>query len=521
MALCRLWALLLFATGFALAAQPIVADELADKIVELTNEKEYKHAHWGILVVDFSTGETIYELNPDKLFAPASTTKLFSVAAAWKEFGRDHRITTPVYRRGEVNEQGQLDGNLILVAKGDLTMGGRATLGGRIAFTDSDHTYANGTTRGQLTEPDPLAGLNELALQVRAVGIRRVQGEIIIDDRYFDQDFSTGSGPARLSPILINDNLIDITVSPGEEGGPAKFEWRPKTAAIRIDSRVQTVAADKEATIDVEQAGDGLVVVRGQIPKKHAPILRVYEVPSAANFARTLFVEALERAGVSVSASPLGSNPDASTWPTAAECEKLPQVAKLESLPFSEFARLILKVSHNLHASTLPMLLAAKHGERTLAAGLQRQHKILADLGVEVDTISFGGGAGGARSDYVTPRAAVQLLTGMSKHADYLQYKEALPILGTDGTLASAVPNDSPARGHVQAKTGTYWVHNTMNSRPLMTSKALAGYLQTAKDRQLIFAAYVNNVHLAKPGDTDKVGKTLGKLCEIIYTHCP
>ena len=37
------------------------------------------------------------------------------------------------------------------------------------------------------------------------------------------------------------------------------------------------------------------------------------------------------------------------------------------------YIRVILKVSHNLHASTLPLLLAARHGERTLDAGLRRQ----------------------------------------------------------------------------------------------------------------------------------------------------
>src|SRR5207248_5812309 len=97
--------------------------------------------------------------------------------------------------------------------------------------------------------------------------------------------------------------------------------------------------------------------------------------------------------------------------------------------------------------------IAAKHGKRTLAEGLHLQGRILADLGVDVSSISFAGGAGGERADAVTPRATVQLLLAMAKRPEYAAYHAGLPILGVDGTLADAVPADSPARGKVQAKT--------------------------------------------------------------------
>ncbi|MBI3464968.1 MAG: D-alanyl-D-alanine carboxypeptidase, partial [Planctomycetes bacterium] len=156
-------------------------------------------------------------------------------------------------------------------------------------------------------------------------------------------------------------------------------------------------------------------------------------------------------------------------------------------------------------------------GRRTEAAGLRLQHDFLAQAGVDVDAISFGGGAGGSRADYTTPRATVQLLTHMAKHRAADVYRQALPVLGVDGTLATAVDADSPAKGKVRAKTGTFFSHNTMNNRPLLTSKALAGYMDSAKGRQLIFAFFVNNAHLEKSDDTAKVGRTLGKLCEIVH----
>jgi serine-type D-Ala-D-Ala carboxypeptidase/endopeptidase (penicillin-binding protein 4) len=183
-------------------------------------------------------------------------------------------------------------------------------------------------------------------------------------------------------------------------------------------------------------------------------------------------------------------------------------------------------VSHNLHASTLPLLLAARHHERTLAAGLKRQGEILKKLGVSLDTVSFGGGAGGDRADLATPRATVTLLRAMAARPDFAAYDAALPILGRDGTLAKAVAVDSPARGHAHAKTGTYYVENGLNGTTVLTSKALAGYLETASGRSLIFAAFVNNVPVDAPTPKKSVseataaaGRVLGNLCEVLYAN--
>ncbi len=485
-------------------------------IEKVINGPDYKQSHWGLLFVDLDSGQTVYEHDADKLFAPASVTKLYSVASALDALGPDHRFRTPVYRRGELGADGQLAGDLILVASGDLSMGGRTEADGRIAFKDSDHTYANGNTTAELTAPDPLAGLNDLAKQVAAAGIKRVRGDVLVDDRLFDKAEGTGSGPSHLTPIMINDNVIDVIVTPGEPDSAAVVKWRPESLAVQVDARVTTGPRNGPTRVSVTSPSPGRLVVRGSIAAGHKPLVRVHEVEDAASFARALFIEALRRAGVAVDASPLAANAP-ERLPDTAGYEKLPRAALLTSPPFSESAKLILKVSHNLHASTLPLLVAVKHGQRTLHDGLRLQHDFLARTGVDVDTISFGGGAGGDRADYTTPRATVQLLRAMSKRPDFAVYKAALPVLGVDGTLAAAVKADSPARGKVQAKTGTLAWYNVMNERPLLGSKALAGYLTTARGRTLVFAMFVNQAHLTRPTDTLLQGQVLGRLCEIVY----
>jgi len=227
-------------------------------------------------------------------------------------------------------------------------------------------------------------------------------------------------------------------------------------------------------------------------------------------------MEALQRAGVEVSA-PIAIQHPEGKLPAKEEMENLKSVATLESPPFAENARLILKVSHDLHASTLPLIVAAKSGKRSLADGLTIERNFLLKTGVEANAISFGGGAGGSRADYVTPKATVELLVGMTAHKDFDVYERALPSLGVDGTLAKNIASDSPARDKVHAKTGTLLWDDLLQGNSLLTSKALAGYMTTAKGRRIAFAAFVNGVHLRDGIGTKQIGNDLGKLAEIVY----
>jgi D-alanyl-D-alanine carboxypeptidase/D-alanyl-D-alanine-endopeptidase (penicillin-binding protein 4) len=220
-----------------------------------------------------------------------------------------------------------------------------------------------------------------------------------------------------------------------------------------------------------------------------------------------------------VSASPLQA-PQVE-MPDKGSYDKLRRVALFTSPPLSETIKVTLKVSHNLYASTLPILAAASKGKPTLADGLQLQGHFLAELGVPVETISFAGGAGGAHADAVTPRATVKLLQALSKRFDYPVFQAGLPILGVDGTLVDAVDANSPARGKVRAKTGTLIWQDLMNDRLLLKSKALAGTAATANGRNLIVVMFVNDVLLPKGETSKREGKVLGKLCEIIVQNGP
>src|SRR5204862_6614786 len=127
--------------------------------------------------------------------------------------------------------------DLVVIASGDLTMGGRLKPDGSIDYVTIDHADAGSVPGASLTPEDPMAGLDDLARQVRSQGISHIQGDVIIDDRLFKPD----SGLVAQTPIIINDNVIDVLTTPTQPGQPATLDWRPQTTANHVNFQVSTV----------------------------------------------------------------------------------------------------------------------------------------------------------------------------------------------------------------------------------------------------------------------------------------
>ena len=494
-------------------ATPVPEQPLPAAIAAVMNQPRYaEYTQWGIYAADRETGEAVLDLNSVQRYVPGSTTKLFPAAAALTAYGPDFRFETPVYRRGEVTDE-TLDGDLILVASGDITMGGRDQPDGTLAYGNIDHTDANAVPGvAVLMAPDPLAGLDALAKQVAEAGIRRAQ-DVIIDARLWNL---MPKDDYVLSPIMINDNVVDLVITPGAVDESATLEWRPTTAFYDVSIDVQTVAADRPQAVTIASPAPDQIVVQGQIPVGSDPLLQTFQVEDPASFARTLFIEALARQGVTIEASAVGPNPD-ERLPASDAYTEGDRVALLTSLPFSETIKVILKVSMNRGADTLVFLLAVKNGKRTVADGLAAIRPFLEGIGADPTAISLADGRGNERADLFSPRSVAALLSGMAARPDFTAYHDALPILGVDGTEWMSLPSTSPALGKIVAKSGTTIAGDLMNDEYLLLGKADAGYMTAKSGRQLVWAVYVNDVLSADLLDLIDVGADIGTIAEAIY----
>lgn len=483
-------------------------------MAEITHAPWYGHTSWGIIVVDPNSGKTLFEHNANELYLPGSTTKLFSSAAILDALGPDYRFVTPVYAVGAVDNTGNLDGILVLVASGDLTMGGRTLPDDTIEYTDVDHGDANALEGAILTNTDPLAGLDCLASQVKASGIRRVS-DVVIDNRLFETD---DQWDPVLSPIVINDNLVDIMIVPGVPGTPPTLAMRPETSAYILDNRVTIGPAGSPLSIAIIEEPGGTIVVSGIVAADAGQVNQTYSVRDPAAYARTLFIEALEREGVDVTAIATGGNPG----------EKLPEkgsyagsskVAEITSPPLIEDVKLTLKVSQNMHANSYIMLLAEAFNRTTFFDGMKEEGRILSSLGLDTMSISLGDGAGGVSEDRISPRAAAHLLTIMHTRQYAEKFVKAQPILGVDGSLATSCGSDNPACGHVYAKTGTSINYDPLNDRAILFAKSLAGYVDAKSGKRLVFAVYANNVPISSLDDMMSVGEDIGSIAGLVHEY--
>jgi len=489
-------------------------DTLESAIDAILADARYAPSRLGIYVADLHTEEALVDIRGDEWFLVASTTKLFTTAAALDALGPDYQFVTPVYRTGPIGSDGTLDGDLILVASGDLTMGGRDTPDGQIEYTRIDHINATAFPElVTLTAQDPLAGLNDFARQIAESGIQQISGDVIIDDRLFPAIEKDGY---VLTPVWINDNLIDFVVKPGEVGAAATIDWRPKSPTFQVEENVLTVAADEPVSLRVTSPAPGQLVVEGQIPVTMAQAVPTFQIDDPSAFARTLLIEALARAGVSVAASPGGKNP-VDELPPQGSYADADQVAERRSLPFSENLKLVNKTSHNQHADMLIMLLSLHNDETTFEAGMLAVRSIIEQAGIDPADVALGDGRGNLYTDLFSPHTVTRLLAYMATRPDFPAYSASLPVLGVDGTESTTVKPTSPVAGNAAAKSGTTFDDDPINQRGVVMTRALAGYLTGRSGRECVFGVYINNVPVGGLDDILTLITEHGSIVEAIH----
>lgn len=486
---------------------------LPEEMLKIMEQSKYEHSNWGLYSKDIQTGEVLFETNANKLFSPGSTTKLFSVAALINTYGDDYRFKTPVYAVGKL-QNGRLEGNLILVAQGDLTMGGRQGDSDKIAYTKLDHIYANVIPGAILTEENPLHGLNELAKQIDQKGIKEINGDVLIDASLFDASEKRG---VDISPIFINENLIDIVINPSSIGQAAKMTWRPNVPGYEITNEVKTVSKDQPMAVEITSDVLGhKILVKGTIPVDQKDVVRVFPIKDANHFARAAFIQALRDRGVKVNLPSEKSHEVVS----AGSYNNLQPVALWTSPPLSEYAKLILKVSHNTGANLIPFLLAIRKGKKSYDDGmLLIGNFIQNDVKLSPDTYVMTDAAGGNENRF-TPIAEVQLLEYLHKKPSkqFQNFYDALPILGVDGSLED-FGKSTDAVGKVRAKTGTGVSYNLAIDKFSLITQALGGYVEGKNGHPIAYMLAVENATMPTITDAFPIFEDQAVISSIIYSH--
>ncbi|MEU9078052.1 MULTISPECIES: D-alanyl-D-alanine carboxypeptidase [unclassified Kitasatospora] len=338
-----------------------------------------------------------------------------------------------------------------------------------------------------------------MARQVHDAGITRVDGDVIVDPRLF-------TPPAldpQPTPMIINDNLIDLLTTPTAAGQPAQLMWRPQVAPYQVSSTVRTVEAGGPTDVQVSASPDGTrIALSGTIAADAQPLLRVSNIQDPNAFARTALIEALARAGVTVTADPTGPNPQDAL---PADYTGDPQVAAFVSPPYSQYAKLILKISHNLGANLALCNMAVVHGSRNCFDAFGIEHGFLTDVAhLDPKQFQLADGRGGVASDRATPIGLDQLLAYWLGTPDADAFRPSPPILGVDGSNDISCTTDCPAKGKVFAKPGTTLGIDELNQQIAVGAQEEAGYLQT--DDGCLHLFYIGVTGAASPDIPSFIG---------------
>lgn len=466
--------LLTVMTSAALAGHAPAAAQSFRKPLERVLDADPLRRHlWGIAVAD-STGRLLYTRNADRLFIPASNTKLVVTAAAAAMLPTDFTVRTSVYATGPVTE-GVLAGHLVLYGRGDPTL--------------DERCFAVDTTAAGACRTDALEPLRDLARALHARGVRVVEGDLIGDGSYFEAaplhpSWEVGDlawwYASPVSGLGLLTSAIGLTSSAALPGTPATLTLAPDFGYLSVDNRTRSVAEGGPRTLEAAHALDGRrYVITGDVPMTPGPRRDFLAVADPTLYTTHAFRQVLGDAGIVVRGATRATTDSldlVSTRQTA-------PLAEVASRPMGDWIFPILNTSQNWYAEMLLKHLGRQHGMAgSWREGLAVERRFLIDS-VRADSTQFAlsDGSGLSSTNLVSPRTFVQLLAWMRRHPAFPAWAAGMPQAGQVGSLRNRFAG-TPVEGRVMAKTGSISTVNT-----------LSGYLRRPDGKLLIFSIQANH----------------------------
>jgi len=397
------------------------------------------------------SNRVVASLNAATTRTPASVIKVLSTYAALLKLGFDYRWPTDFYMTGKV-KKGVLYGDLVVKGYGDPTL-------------STKH-------------------LASIVKRIKAKGIRKITGDIVIDRTYFAVGNRNNSGfdkhtysPYNAMPdaMMFNERISTICVTPKKNSVRKKV---PDGSYV-IQNNLQRVSKPCKGRyswpglkID-ESSGTTQVILRGKISKNCGTrnLCQVITKPYKSFY--YALKDALKQAGVNVSGS--------------LRLHKVPKGAKKlfthYSQPLEQIISKTAKKSNNLYARHLLLFLGAKMygAPATLKKGREAVAYILTSRGaLSKAPLSIDNGCGLSRTAKLSAKLLAEVLDdGYTRYG--MRWMKTLSIAGTDGTIRRRF-RGTVVRNRAWMKTGT-----------LKRVKNISGYVKSKTGRFYTVVILVNS----------------------------
>lgn len=454
-------------TGAAAPPVRTVAKEvtLLDRLMTVVRKPPIlPRTEFAVAVARVGSSEPVLSYNGDRPLILASTTKVFTTAAALDRLGADYRFKTRFLREGEIDANGTLQGRLVVMGGGDPALSGRL--------------YGN----------DPLAVFRPVAESLAARGIRRIAGGLLLDASFFDDQRTHPDWPdeqaqywwqAPVSALSYNDNVVLVRATGSSRpGAPAFLGFHPAGPhALALSGRVTTISG-RGANVGVRrQAGSSTIVAAGLVGRNRTWFGDV-TVPNPPLYMGAALTQVLNEAGIEVLAPP-----SVTFQPARPEEAAKRVLLHTHETPISPVLAVANKRSQSFYSEQILKTLGAeKEGKGTWDNGRREVSAFLTSLGLDAARFELADGSGRSRNNRSSANAYLDFLNALATRWDDFPAFE--PTLAISGDMAGTLRHrflGEHVRGKVFGKTG--------NIAGVVT---LTGYVTAVSGQKYAFVILIN-----------------------------
>jgi len=440
-------------------------NKLVDKY---QNSKLLKNSMWSLHARYLESGKEILDQHSNISVAPASNMKLFTSSAALEILGEDHNFRTRLYYDGNVDNNGNLNGNIYIVGGGDPTLG-------------------YDLVKGSLP-------LDELMRSwVKAInekGIKEINGDIIADALLYEAkpipdmwdwiDIGNYYGTSSTA-LTINNNLYFLYFKPS-----GKVD---ETAEVlRIKPNIPGLTFTNFMKTGTKGSGDNGYIycapfqynatLRGTIPAGVNEFSIKGAIPDPPLFAAQELSRALSENNITVKGKP-------TKILTVKKYDKTKLITETISPPLKDIVYIVNKRSDNLYTEMLLKAVGLKaKGKGDIESGTDAVKEYLQKNGIDSNGLIMYDGCGLSRSDAITTIMMVDLLEMLTKKEYFDSFYNSLAVVGDPADIGffKSMGRGTEIEKNAHIKSGV-----------ITGVRAYSGYLKDRKGRTIIFSLVVNN----------------------------
>lgn len=435
--------------------------ELKTDLELILNDEKFKNAHTGMIVYSLDRDELLFERNSNKNFVPASLQKIITTSSALFFLGPEYEFKTSFYMTGDVLENGDLLGDLII--------------------------QGNGNPGMILNDSDPYDIFYEWIYVLDSLGIKSIQGDIIADDSWFDEVYF-GEGwawddlkydyGAAVNALNHNQNSFEIKLYSGKEkGSSALISIKPESSYYNVINNI--VTGDFDDVNFKREEGTNIIELYGTIDKKRrSPKVLNISVDDPSRFMLFRFKEILRENNIRFRGQLYSYHRNFRD----VNYDNAIHLIDYQSPPLKELIKKVNKESINLYAEILLKTIAKeKTGLGSFEKGIEQIEKLLEDIDVDKDEFELRDGSGLSRMNFISPEQIIKVFSFAKTENWYEDFKNSLAMPGKEGTMEFRLKN-TIAEKKLWVKTGT------MNG-----ISNVAGIVETTDGEYLTFCIMTNN----------------------------